>query len=71
MKGNRPLALASGVTPENIDTFLPYAHCFLAATGVSRSFRMLAPEKVKLLAEKIRAYNEKMLSGNRCAPESN
>ena len=70
-KGDRPLALASGVTPENIHTFLPYADCFLVATGVSRSFRMLDPQKVKLLAEKIRAYNEKMLSGNRCAPESN
>lgn len=71
MKGNGPLALANGVTPENIDSFLPYADCFLVATGVSRSFRMLDPRKVKLLAEKIRAYNEKMLSGNRCAPESN
>jgi hypothetical protein len=30
------------------------------ATGVSRSFRMLDPRKVKLLAEKIREYNEKI-----------
>lgn len=33
---NAPLAVASGMTPENVGEFLPYVTHFLVATGVSR-----------------------------------
>ena len=56
-KGEKPLALASGITPENVTDFLPYVDHFLVATGISRSFCMLDPDKVKLLADKIKAFS--------------
>ena len=48
-----PVAIASGVTPENVDLY-PEASCFLVATGISRSFHELDPDKVKALAGKLR-----------------
>lgn len=63
-KGKRKLALASGVTPDNVADFLPYVDCFLVATGISKSFRMLDPDKVNALAEKIKYYNESHLPDN-------
>lgn len=59
VKGETPLALASGVTPDNIPDFLPYADYFLVATGISKSFRMLDPDKIKKLVERVKEYNEK------------
>ncbi len=55
----KPLALASGVTPENISDFLLYMDHFLVASGISKSFRMLDPGRIKLLADKIKEYNRK------------
>ena len=63
-KGKKLLALASGATPENVNDFLPYVDCFLVATGISRSFRMLDPARVKLFAGKIKEYNEAHLPDN-------
>ena len=54
--GDFPLAIASGVTPENVADYLPYADCFLVATGISRSFEELEPERVKLLVRNIRGW---------------
>ena len=48
-----PLAVASGMTPENVDAFLPYVDCFLVATGVGRSFTELDPPKVRAFAKKM------------------
>jgi hypothetical protein len=31
--GDWPLAIASGITPENVGEYLPVADCFLVATG--------------------------------------
>lgn len=47
------LAVASGMTPENVESFLDYVDCFLVATGVSTSFHELDPERVKLMASKV------------------
>lgn len=52
-KSDIRIAIASGVTPENIGDYLPYADDFLVATGISRSFDWLDPTRVRLLAEKI------------------
>ncbi len=52
--GDFPLAIASGVTPENVSDYLDNADCFLVATGISRSFEELEPERLKALVRNIR-----------------
>ncbi len=53
MAGIAPLAIASGITPENITDYLPYVDNFLVATGISDSFTELNPDKLsKLIANK-------------------
>lgn len=47
------LALASGVTEENIGPFLPHVDAFLVGTGIERSFGVLDPEKVSRLQRRI------------------
>jgi len=54
--GTKRLAIASGISPENIETYLPWASDFLVATGISHSFTELDPARTKALAEIIHAY---------------
>jgi predicted TIM-barrel enzyme len=54
--GDLPLAIASGITPENVADYLVCADCFLVATGISRSFTELEPSKVRRLVERVREY---------------
>ncbi|MFO0864770.1 MAG: BtpA/SgcQ family protein [Gemmataceae bacterium] len=54
--GNAPLAIASGITPANVDKYLPYADSFLVATGISATFVDFAPALVRSLIERVRAY---------------
>ncbi|HEX3797600.1 MAG TPA: adenine phosphoribosyltransferase [Verrucomicrobiae bacterium] len=56
--GDRPLGIASGITPENINDYLDTADCFLVATGVSQSFTELDPARVQSLIQKVRAYRD-------------
>jgi uncharacterized protein len=49
-----PLAIASGITPENVSEYLDVADCFLVATGVSRSFTEFEPARVKALMQAVR-----------------
>lgn len=51
--GEHPLAIASGVTPENVDGFLPFVDYLLVATGISKNFHELDPAKVKALVAKL------------------
>ena len=53
--GKFPLAIASGITPENVSDYLPHADCFLVATGISRSWTEFNPAKVRALVEAVRA----------------
>ena len=53
-----PLALASGVTPENVDGFLPYVEAYLVATGIEREFGVLDPARTKALADKIHGFGD-------------
>jgi predicted TIM-barrel enzyme len=53
--GRAPLAIASGITPENAGDYLPYTDAFLVATGVSVSFTELDAAKVTRLVERVRA----------------
>jgi len=52
----RNLALASGVTPNNIVDYLPYVDTFMVATGISESFDKLDKHKVRDMAEIILKY---------------
>ena len=54
--GDHPLAIASGITPENIHEYLDLADCFLVATGISRSFTELDAERVQELVRVTRSY---------------
>ena len=44
------LAVASGITPENVENFMPFVDCFLVSTGISNSFHELDPVRVRQLA---------------------
>jgi hypothetical protein len=54
--GATPLAIASGITPENIGDYLPIADCFLVATGISSAFDELDPARVRTLVDRVHAY---------------
>jgi predicted TIM-barrel enzyme len=49
--------LPSGITPDNVTDYLPYADAFFVATGVSGSFTELDPGKVLELVRKVRDTN--------------
>jgi hypothetical protein len=51
---SKPLAVASGMTPENVSPYLEYVDYFLVATGIGSSFEELDPEKVRAFADKMR-----------------
>lgn len=51
--GPHRLALASGVTPWNAAQYMPYVDHFLVATGISRNFHELDPERVRRLADTV------------------
>jgi len=52
--GDHPLAIASGITPENVAKYMPHADCFLVATGISYSFFELNPYLVRDLEDAVR-----------------
>ena len=54
--GDKPLAVASGVTPENVPDYLPWADCFLVATGISYTFAELDPDRVRDLVPVVRSW---------------
>ncbi len=49
-----PIAIASGITPENVDPFLDHVDYFLVATGISKSHTELDPSRVRLMVNKMR-----------------
>lgn len=51
--GDHPLAIASGITPENVDDYMPYTDCFMVATGISDSHTELNPSRVRALAKSL------------------
>ena len=52
--GHAPLAISSGITPENVSEYLNLAGCFLVATGISSSFSELDSDRVKALVAAVR-----------------
>ncbi|HJN13816.1 MAG TPA: hypothetical protein QF564_34410 [Pirellulaceae bacterium] len=57
--GTHPLALASGVSPENVDGFLPCVDAYLVASEIetAKYSGILVPERTKLLADRIHEWN--------------
>lgn len=53
---DHPLAIASGITPKNVYEYLPYADCFLVATGIASSFEELDATKATDLVQAVRAF---------------
>lgn len=53
--GDNPLALASGITPENVSQYLPNVDCVLVATGINikDDFYNIDPERLANLMQKI------------------
>lgn len=51
--GGHPLAIASGMTPENVLNYAPYANIFMSATGISESFTRLDPKKSRDFARRL------------------
>ncbi len=47
--GDGALALASGVTPENVRAYLPYVDAFLVGTGIEASFGVIDETKLTAL----------------------
>lgn len=47
--GNRSMALASGVTSENVQSYMPYVQAFLVGTGIEQSLGVLDPAKLEAL----------------------
>ncbi|MBF0451760.1 MAG: adenine phosphoribosyltransferase [Candidatus Magnetomorum sp.] len=56
--GTHPLALASGVSPENIESFLPHVDAYLVASEIetTKYSGILLPDRTKLLADCIHAW---------------
>lgn len=48
-----PFAIASGMTPENVREYMPYANCFLVNTGISDDEECLDPTLVRKFADVI------------------
>ncbi len=51
--GDFPLAIASGITPQNVNRYLAVADCFLVATGISHSWTELEPQRVADLVRRV------------------
>lgn len=53
--GDHAMALASGVTPENVSSYLSYVQAFLVGTGIEQQLGVLDPAKIEAL---MRAMHE-------------
>jgi predicted TIM-barrel enzyme len=54
--GDHPLAIASGIAPENVNDYLEHADCFLVATSISYTFEELDPARVRDLVRVVRDW---------------
>ena len=52
------LSIASGVTPDNVKSYLPYVDAILVATGISEDFHNLSDLKMKQMRQVIDEYHE-------------
>jgi predicted TIM-barrel enzyme len=52
---NHSLALASGVTAENVRSYLPHVQAFLVGTGIESRFGVIDPQKLAALLQAMAA----------------
>lgn len=52
----KPIAIASGITPDNVNDYLPFINVFMVATGINADFHNLDPEKTKRLVDAVRNF---------------
>jgi predicted TIM-barrel enzyme len=50
------IALASGVTADNVHHYLPYVNAYLVGTGIEHAFGVLDPGKTAALQAAIASY---------------
>ena len=62
--GDYPLAVASGITLDNIREYLPCSDCYLVATGISKSFDELDSGLVQRLVRIVRDYDKEHIQCN-------
>jgi len=53
--GDALLGIASGITPENVKSYMPYANCFLVASGIGSSWSELDPTRVRMLVQAVKS----------------
>lgn len=51
------IALASGVTSENVQDYLPYVDAYLVGTGIEKEVGVLDPAKLRALQARIASYD--------------
>ena len=56
--GDFPLAIASGIAPDNIHEYLPCSDCYLVATGIGKTFEELDPVLVRTLVALVRTHDQ-------------
>ena len=47
--GEHAMALASGITPENVRSYMPYVQAFLVGTGIEQRLGVFDPAKIEAL----------------------
>jgi len=52
------IAIASGITPDNIKDYIPFINYFLIATGISESFYRLSLEKTKQVINTLNQFKK-------------
>ncbi len=62
--GDFPLAVASGITPENVHDYLDTVDCFLVASGISTSFSELDEDRTRALIDIVRTYEQDGMQGD-------
>lgn len=66
--GDHALAIASGITLDNVEPFLPHVNAFLVATGLESSFGVFDPGRVKALADTIHGFDSPSTPSPRRGP---
>lgn len=54
-----PLGLASGVTPENVESALEFVQMFIVASGIESAFGVLNPKRTARLVQTVRDFDAK------------
>ncbi len=54
--GDHALAVASGITPENVEPFLAHVDAFLVVSGIEQSFGVFDPARVRALAQAVHGW---------------